>query len=219
MRWSGKPCFWLRYRRTASARSRPSSSLYFSEPDVVGVPLDLDVDVLVLRLDLPGELVDGRLALGREVGGVEAELHLVVREHGLVEELALGELARLLGAAQRVLGGLRDVADLLVMGVEAGLGLLDLALHVVHPGVDGAGLLLDVFLGRAAGVPTRAASERATMQSFVFMVRSPLTRGPLRLTAGSGFPVRVNPPPGAPRGAFPCSRAGIRRCGGSCPCP
>src|ERR1700730_2594199 len=81
--------------------------------DVVGVPLHLDVDRLAVGLDLGGELVEGRLGAARELGLVEAELHLVVGEHGLVEQLALGQLARFLRALQGLLGGLRSLAGLL----------------------------------------------------------------------------------------------------------
>jgi len=130
--------------------------------DVVGVALDLDEDVLVLALHPVRERVEGGLCLVGKVVLVEAKLHVVVGQGDLIEELALGQLASLLGAGERVAGGVRQLVDLaLELGVrrlqlaDLGLVLLDLALHLtdlrVGRGLGGLNLFLDIGLCGAAG--------------------------------------------------------------------
>ncbi len=117
--------------------------------------LDLDVDVLVALAQVGGEIVEHDARLVAELGAVEAEAHPVVAQHGLVEELALGQLAGRHRPLERLARGLRQAVELGLLLGQPGL----VGLHLALDGVDLLGgarlrrldLLADEALAGAAG--------------------------------------------------------------------
>ena len=74
----------------------------------VGVALDFQIDVLVLALQTLGELGQALLGLGRQGRRVGGEFHGIVGQHDLIEELALGQFVRVVGALQGLACGAFD---------------------------------------------------------------------------------------------------------------
>src|SRR4030095_13255604 len=124
--------------------------------DVVGVPFDLDVDVLRILFEVGDHLVDLRLRLVRQHGLPELEVARILAQHDLVNqalaglvdhvELAVGVVARLgrglLRLLRRAVGLLRrlrrrlrlliDFADPAFVLARALLRFLERTTHRVH---------------------------------------------------------------------------------------
>ena len=142
--------------------------------------LDLDVVLLVERLDLAGEIVERGLGLLVEVVISDLEFHPVFVEGLLEGDLPLGQLrqhAGVLGALQRILRFLAELRDLRVILREVRVGGFLLLLEVFDLRFDGLDLLaalrlglgdlaVDVLVGRARAESQRYCGEAHNLGEF-----------------------------------------------------
>ena len=99
----------------------------FDRAGGVGIALDFQIDVLVLVAQALGELGQALLGLRRQGRGVGRELHGIVRQDDLIEELALGQFVGVVGALQGLARRAFDPGD-------AGVHHLDLITHETMAG-------------------------------------------------------------------------------------
>lgn len=137
----------------------------------IGVALDFQVHIPVLGLQPVCQLLQAAFSFRRKLGAIGRELHAVIGQHHLVQELAFSQFAGRDCTFQSLARGPVDFTNSRLIGADGSLRRGEFALSrgqlllsALSKTVNSENLLVDVFLGSASAEGGKARKGGADYQ-------------------------------------------------------